>query len=183
MRIGDEISPVSLTVKGTIALNPEISQSALVFVDLFFLHSKSIKNQANNNQILTANLLFAGNGGVTSYDGTSFHGMLPVNTDDFTVIKRKRFYLSKASNNPNTFPSLGPGPSAVSLHDTVKHFSIKVPLVKTLKYTDASISNPTNTYPFLCMGWGFADNNGQTVGNTTTSVWLQAQSHLYYKDA
>jgi len=177
-RIGNVIQPTSLTVKVNVALNTTQTQS--VYADVYFLHSKTVKDQSLVNGIQTAQLMNVGDGTNAPYDGTSYTAMLPINRSEFTVIAHKRILLQKGSNDPNTALT-GTGSPATDTFSYTKSFSQKITLPK-LQYENASKVQPSNTFPFMVVGFCGTDVNGN-LAPISARVYVQAQSHLYFKDA
>lgn len=178
-RIGNTIQPVSLTTKVNLALNSTTSQS--VYADVYFLTSKTVKDFNLTNAILTAQLMNVGDGTNAAYDGTSYTAMLPINKSEFTVLAHKRVLLQKGSGDPNTALS-GAGLPSTNTFSYIKSFSQKIKLPSKLTYEDASRLQPSNSFPFMVVGFCGTDVNGN-LAPITARVFVQAQSHLYYKDA
>jgi len=180
-RIGNEIQPVALINKIKVAMVSRSVPSVSVYVDLFFLTSKTIKDYHLNAQILTDKLMNVGDGTNAPYDGTSFTAMYPINKTLYSVIKHKRIKLQKSDNNPNQLWTTGEEPSSSTSYYSTE-FSIKIPVPKKLKYRDSTQAWPTNYYPFMCAGFHATDQNGDTA-LLSAPLRIQAQSHLYFKDA
>jgi len=179
-RIGNVIQPVSLTTKVNVALFT--NQSMSVYADIFFCTSKNVKDVENTNDVPTGELLNNGNGGNQAYDGASYTAMLPVNRTEFTLIAHKRIKLQTCAGDPNTALSGGsPASTSVNPQHTFS-FSQKIPLPQRLLYEAAAKTSPTNAFPFMMVGFCGADANGNTAP-TTARIQVQAQSHMYYKDA
>lgn len=177
-RVGNTIQPISLTTKVNLALFT--NSSAAIYVDVFFCTSKNIKDYTLTNQVPTGELLNKGDGTNVSYDGRSMAAMYPVNKSEFSVIAHKRIRLSKGADDPNTFCS-GGSPASADVFPHYASFSQKIPLPAKLTYESASSTQPSNAFPFIMVGYVPADANGNTAPNGLIQV--QAQSHLYYKDA
>ena len=178
-RIGNVIQPVSLTTKVNLACFTNSSE--VIYADVFFCTSKNVKDYDNTNQIPTGELLNNGQGGNVAYDGTSGTAMYPVNKSEFTLIAHKRIRLAKGANDPNTACSGGSPPAT----DTFQHyasFSQKIPLPQKLLYEAKAKTQPSNTFPFMMVGFVAADANGNTAPSIAR-VFVQAQSHMYYKDS
>lgn len=178
-RIGKSIQPVKLTTKVNMAVGGVGSIS--IYADVYILTSKTIKDFRLCNQVLTAELLNKGDGTNVPYDGTSYNSMLPVNTDEFTVIKHKRVKLTKQVGDPNTQVSGGVA-GTVSESRHFASFSVNVPCPKALTYATAGDNTPTNFFPFMLIGWHATDTLGQSITNLLP-LGVQASSHLWYKDA
>jgi len=180
-RIGNEIQPTSLINKIKLSIVGRTVPSVSIYADVFFLTSKTVKDYHLNAQILTDKLMNVGDGNNAPYDGTSFTAMYPINTTLFTVLKHKRIKLQKAKDNPNQTYTSGEDPStSVSPYST--EFTVKIPVPKKLKYRDSTQAWPTNYYPFMCVGFHATDQMGDTA-LISAVLRVQAQSHLYFKDA
>lgn len=178
-RIGNTIQPTKLTVKVNLAINATNSQS--VYADVYFLTSKTVKDQTLTNGILTAQLMNVGDGTNAPYDGTSYTAMLPINKSEFTVLAHKRVLLQKGSGDPNTALS-GAGLASTNTFAYTKSFSQNIKLPAKLTYEDSARVQPSNSFPFMVVGFCGTDVNGN-LAPITARVFVQAQSHLYYKDA
>lgn len=182
-RIGNQIQPTSLNVKIQCALGALASSS--VFVDFWFLHSKNIKDARQTAQVPIQKLLNDGQGQNVPYDGTSYTAMLPINKTEFTLIKHVRILLKKPYGDPQgLYSGAGAPPNSVySLAANTKEFSVKIPLPKKLTYEQRTDYVPTNTFPFMAVGFTAADQFGGTALTPTLPIYVQAQSQMYYKDA
>ena len=178
-RIGNVIQPVSLRTKVNLALFT--NNSMAIYADVYFCTSKNVKDQDNTNDIPTGELLNNGVGGNVAYDGLSSTAMYPVNTAEFTVIAHKRIRLAKGANDPNTQCS-GGSPAATDTFQYYASFSQKIPMPQKLLYESKAKIQPTNYFPFMMIGWTPVDANGNNT-QTTGRLQVQAQSHMYYKDA
>lgn len=180
-RIGNIIQPVKLTTKVNVCINPTDPNSQSIYADIWFCTAKSVKAERNSNQILTAALLNDGQGTNVAYDGTSFTAMLPLNKSEFSLISHKRYKLQKTSNDPNS-KLTGGGNPASSLSAYTASFSVNVPIPTRYIYEDKADDTPTNAFPFMMVGFVGTDTTGDT-SSITGRVYVQAQSHLYFKDS
>jgi len=179
-RIGQQIQPVSLTTKVNLALYTQHSQN--VYVDVFFCHSKTVKSANNTSSVVVSKLLNAGDGTNVGYDGTSFTSTLPINKTEFSIIARKRIKLEKVGGNPNYEIDTSLGTSSISPSRYCASFSQKIKLPQRLVFEQASSQYPSNTFPFMMLGFVGADAMGG-IAPISARVQCQAQSHFYYKDA
>lgn len=179
-RVGNSIQPVSLTVKVNLAMGD--LGSSQVYADVFILTSKVTKDPKLTANIPITTFLNDGNGSNVGYDGTSYTAMLPVNKTQFNVIKHKRILLKKPYGDPQTLYTGGLS-STTSLAYAISSFSVKIPLPKKLTYLQAADYTATNSFPFMMIGFYAADMNGGVALTPKLPLYVQAQSHLYYKDA
>jgi len=179
-RIGNVIQPTNLTTKIQCALGG--TASTRVYVDFWFLHSKGVKDPKNTGQVAIQELMNDGAGLNVPYDGTSYTAMMPINKSNFTVISHKRIMLKKGNNDNNTLYSGGSTP-AIESSPSFKSFSVKIPLPKKLTYENKNDYTATNSFPFLVVGFYAADQFGDIVLTPALPLYVQAQSHLSYKDA
>lgn len=182
-RVGNQIQPTNLTVKIQAALGALASSS--VYVDFWFLTSKNIKDAKQTAQLPIQKLLNDGNGQNVPYDGTSYTAMLPINKTEFSVIAHKRVLLKKPYGDPQgLYSGAGAPPNSVyTIAQNVTSFSVKIKLPKKLTYEQRTDYVPTNVFPFMAVGFTAADQFGGTALTPTLPIYVQAQSHLYYKDA
>lgn len=182
-RIGNQLQPVSLKVKIQCALGALASSS--VYVDFWFLHSKNIKDAKHTAQVAIQKLLNDGNGQNVPYDGTSYTAMLPLNKTEFTLITHKRILLKKPYGDPQgLYSGAGAPPNSVdSLAANTKTLSVNINLPKNLTYEQKTDYVPSNTFPFMAVGFTATDQFGGTALTPTLPIYVQAQSQLYYKDA
>ena len=181
-RIGNSIQPQSLTVKYNVCFQPSDLVSGMVYADLWFCTSKTVKAESQTNNIPTAQFLNDGQGTNVPYDGTSYTAMLPVNKSEFTIIKHKRVRLNKGSGDPNSLltGSVASG-IATNIYYT-KMGSVDIPVPAKYLFEQATSTSPTNNFPFLMVGFHSADTTGGT-SSLTARIYVQAQSHLYFKDS
>lgn len=180
-RTGQQIEPRSLTTRVHVTLNPANLSAESVYVDFYFVTSKVVKSFYLESQVPTSELLNSGDGSNVPYDGTSYTAGYPINKSKFTLIKHKRVLLQKGANNPNNTLTGGATP-ATDTFSYQKSFSVKIPLPKKLTYLNASETTPSNYYPFMMVGFHGSDTTGDSAP-VNPRVYVQAQSHLYYKDA
>lgn len=170
-RDGDKIQPMYLTLRFLMELNGGMP----VNVHLFCLEDKLNRDGNSSRDYNFLNL----NGTDTNFDGSWVNSGLPVNTEDFKVIKRKKIRLAG-----NQYP----GGTATAITESGKIFKevkIKIPIKKLHKYLDywgspSSNSQPKNANIFWALGYVNADG---TVDSVTTRVRVTCVSTLYYKDS
>lgn len=177
-RVGNQIQPLKLTTKVNVTL---VNGSASVYVDFFFVTAKAVRSYGLTNNVPTGQLLNDGQGNNIAYDGTSYTSMLPINKSEFIVLHRKRVKLQSALGDPNTALS-GGGGASTSVFPYSKSFSVDIKLPSKLLFEDNVKDYPTNSFPFMMVGFCGTDTYGNT-SPVSARVQVQAQSHLTYKDA
>lgn len=184
-RVGAKIKPTSCRIKLDITCKDHVDNSALDrTVHVFLLSAKSVKSLDNYTAIPITLLMDKGDSTQTSFDGTTFNAQLPINRKEFTVHKHKVFRLVSGFGKAigTTSASAGTTDSVISPAYSYARLSMKVPLPKTLIYDRASSTYPTNSAPFLVIGYTKNDNDGQShVSMDYISVLGQVQ--MYYKDS
>lgn len=186
-RIGNQIQPVSLYNTTSLYLpltgSNVTNYAGNIYVDVFYLTSKQIKTDTAMNEIPTAALLNNGDGTNVPYDGTAQTADLPVNKSAFTILMKKRVQLKLTAGDPNGQLSGGSvfPPSVCASHYEAT-WKFKVPLPNKLLYNTDSANTPTNSLPFMCLGFHARDMNGDT-SPTFARVFCRSQSQMYYKDA
>lgn len=166
-RTGNTIKPVSLLVKGTVALNPIFWSSGNIpppndlTAVLYVLQHVNLRNYidlSNNNNFFQ--MLHTGDQGVldaagtalttqvptTAFSGFVHHSQMPVSKQYYKLVKKKIFRLTSSGAQP--VGGLGPPPpvAVTVLPMTVKHsfsFELNKAIPKTLKYPEITPSVPT----------------------------------------
>lgn len=177
-RVGNTIQPVSLNTMVNVTL---VNGSASVYADIFFCTAKAVKSYGLTPDVPTGQLFNDGQGANVAYDGTSFTAMLPINKSEFTILHKRRIKLQSALGDPNTALS-GGGGASTSVFPYSASFSVKIPLPSKLVFEDNTKDYPSNSFPFMMVGFCGTDQHGNT-SPTSARIQVQAQSHLYYKDA
>jgi hypothetical protein len=178
-RVGDTIQPTSLTINLRFAFPfNDSQQSGDVTAHMFVLSAKSVKSLNNLSAVPITLLLDNGQGSAASFDGTNQHAMWKVNTNAFTVHKYKRIRFQKTEGLVNG-GTLGNGQTCMnpSQHHVVR---FRVPLPKKLKYLLNSETYPTNSAPFLCIGYTQNDTSNSAG---LLAVYAQGNCMLHFKDS
>jgi len=149
---------------------------------VFLLTAKSVKSLDNYSAIPITQLLNKGDGTNVSFDGTQLKGQYPVNTSEFTVLRHKamRMVTGFGKANSTTSASAGATDGVISPSHQYAHVSMKVNVPGTFKYDRASQTYPTNSAPFLVIGWTQNDNNSVAVMDY---VGVCGQTQMYFKDS
>lgn len=181
-RIGNQISPMSCTIKFDIACKTYNDNAARDrTVHIFLLTAKSVKSLDNYTSIPITTLLDKGDGTSVSFDGTQPTAQYPVNTKEFTVLKHKavRMVQGYGIANSLTAPNVGTTDGVITPSHQYARYSMRVKIPKTFKYERASQQYPTNSAPFVVIG--FTHNNSNTTA-PTDFVQVLAQTQMRYKD-
>ena len=183
-RIGNSVQPVSCHVD--VIANVTTSnnnQSVDVWAHFFVLQSTSVKSLDNLSSVPITQLLENGAGGYIAADGTTNMTQYPVNRTAFKVLhhKRVRLYKPFGQQNNRAAPSAGGTDGTIAACTGNKRLRFKIPLPKKLKYDVASQDYPVNAAPFFCVAWEYNDQSGDSA--PITSIYVQARTHLRYKDA
>lgn len=187
-RIGDRINPIRAVTRITVHFQATPSGSTGPFSDVevhcLVLAVKGARTSATVALTPANTLLRLGNGAngdpsVGTYTQTAFIeniNHLPVNTDQFTVLKKFKHRFAKGDYDLN-----GPASAAAGAQRSVYPpchtftYGWKPP---AFEYNDTADQFPTNHYPVYIM-WVSALDGGSYGGNVTYGT----QTQLYYKDA
>ena len=189
-RLGDQVTPKSLKMSGSIAIVS--AQYKRIRVRMFVLTAKAIKNAGQKSSIDIVHLINDGqtDGGV-QFDGTVQRRDFPVNTKTFTVLSDRSYDLCSASGTSVTgeprMPdegAVGAVPRFINQDDNQKsfvHFNLDLPLPAKLNYAVASGNDATNYYPFMCIGYTEYDTN--PASSTSTEIAVSCSSMLRFDDS
>jgi len=188
-RIGDKINPVRAVTRITVHFQATPSGGpngpfSDVEVHCLVLAVKGARTSATVALTPANTLLKLGNGAngdpsVGTYTQTAFIeniNHLPVNTDQFTVLKKYKHRFAKGDFDLN-----GPASAAAGAQRSVTSpchtftYGWKPP---ALDYNDSADVFPTNHYPVYIM-WVSALDGGPYSGNVTYGT----QTQMYFKDA
>jgi len=183
-RVGNNISPISCKTHFTVSLYPRL-QSVDIIVVLYCLKRKQNKNFIDLLNAVTGQPQLLKTG--TSTETTYFSGLvneiaLPINNDEYTLLNKKVFRLSKNVGVPNGESATGMSPN-IPGHSS-KSFTIVTKLPQKLCYKPGVLtaSYPENDAPFWVLGYAHAD--GTTNPDTAyTDVNVSYSTQMFYKDA
>jgi len=183
-RIGNSVVPVSCHVDAILnCTTSNNNQSVDVWAHVFVLQATAVKSLDNLSAVPITQLLEDGAGGYIAADGTTNMTQYPVNRTAFKVLHHKRIRLYKpfGQQNNRAAPSAGGTDGTIAACTGNKRVRLNIPLPKKLKYDIASQSYPVNSAPFFCVAWEYNDASGDSA--PITSIYVQARTHLRYKDA
>ena len=181
-RIEDSVQPMSITTNWHIALGTSVRTSNIRCV-LYCLQHKSIKffpDLANAYPATGPNILKTGTVALTSnYGGRIVDENLPINTDEFTLLKKFTFNLIANVGTPNGDATTGNSPNAVP---SFKNLSYTYKLKSPLKYTPDGVTDlPNGHAPFWVFGYSHTDGSAPDV--TFRDVCVSYITKMTYKDA
>jgi len=167
-----------------------------IMVHVMFLTARNYKSYSaatSGTQFTTelTNLLMGFNGIQTSgFDGTVINSDKPVNSENFTTIKRMRFRLNRSSGFKSLVQLTGAAaptpPTTVPLISVggqdSKHFKVSIPLPKRLSFSGPGLSFPSNHFPFMIAGWTYTHSPLNQTTSTLSPLNIQANTQLYYTD-
>jgi len=183
-RIGNRIEPMKLKNITSVYLPySEARTSMSVFVDVYYLTSKTVKTDNIMANIPVSFLLNAGDGTNVPYDGTAQTADLPINKAAFTVLKHKRVKLQLSAGDPNSVlvgSFVNPGVVSTCYYEA--RWTMDIPIPSKLTYMNENVNYPSNYLPFMCLGFHAIDANGDSAP-ITPRIFCRSQSQLTYKDA
>jgi len=172
-RLGNQVRPKYLTVKGMIAIDKSVDYPIDLECRAFLLTDKShktnvdVQNRSDVNHLLDDGI----STGPFPYDGTVKNHLALVNREQYTVLKDKRFKLSH-----NIFAASQAEFTRPEYHRF--SWTVKVP---TLKFDSDAGDTATNFAPFFALGW--VQPNNYEATSITTPVSVVLTSVLHYEDA
>jgi len=181
-RIGNVISPKRVTLKLDIAVKSNSDNSAADrTVHIFILSAKSVKSLDNYTAIPITQLLNKGDGTNVAFDGTPFTAQYPVNTSEFTVHHHKAVRMVSGFGQAisTTAASAGATDGVICPSHSYARMSLNVPVPNKFKYDRQSQLYPTNSAPFMVIG--FTNNNDRT-SVPTDFVSVCGQVQMSYTD-
>lgn len=193
-RLGDQITPTSLTVKGEVRVRKQNILDANVPLDIkvviYVLQHVSLKDYTNlYSQNNFNQLLETGENSTVRFYGNSVSPKLKVANQYYRVLKRKIITLRHAGVT-NYTGGLNYAVSQANAHNWFGEytFSLGKHLPKTLKYpensvTGTTLNEPTNSSIFMCMGFYDQNENPDlTVVPTNGQLEQFYVSQLTWKD-
>jgi len=178
-RQGDRISPIRCYIDLNIVATSANAIGAVdKMVHVFVLTSKSVKSLDNYTAIPITELLDIGNGTNGPFNGASMSQTLPVNSKEFNVLHHKSFRMTKGMGLANTSIQTS---AVITPSSSFRRVRLNVKLPKTLVYGNDSTSYPTNSAPFLVIGYTSCDQNGDTAP-TAVDTYVEGRVCMSYKD-
>lgn len=195
-RVGQKIRPKSMVVSGYVWLNPSLStqgndglNTTGVNVRLYFcsvkakrsyvaLEQEDTTTQADGYTTVATNLLTA-NGVEASFDGTLQRAIaFKTNHKRITTHATKYLHLRR-----DFAPSVSVPTAGGNLQASKRAFSVRIPLPKSVYYSNDLIVTPANFAPILMAGYNF-DSGAPTAGQPLGAGPLITFSTCFvYEDA
>jgi len=178
-RIGTEVTPKSLRVKGTVALTSDDSTADIVAF-MYIFTSKKFKHFPNVQSTFDVNsMLDNGRSGTENPRGTALNSLLPPNKEAIRVLSHKKWHLQKGYGLQNA--GTGIDVSVGGGSPTLRTFDVKIKCPK-LKYDDGfALAFPNNFAPVICFGYYHTDGTSPDILNQ--AIVVNASAQLYYDDA
>lgn len=183
-RTANRLKPVSTKLHFEFRFSTTDVQSRDIYVVMYILNPKFQKEypSASVNSVLTskyAEYLKLGNDTVVPFMGTWVNSTLPVQTNDFSVIKKKIIHLDQSSGDPNgtgvigEYSGSGLGKYSVSgsFHKTLT-VNLKVP---TLRYSKNNDTIPNNYAPVWACGYYYANGTAPDTGGGLLAVSCRSE--------
>jgi len=182
-RTGTKVTPKSLTLSCQWQLTPVARSSALV-VHYFILTSKIYKSMSSISGVQMGRLLRSGAASLNEpFNGYINNTFLPINDQEFSVIRRGHFTLQKNTGTVQDDTTAGNQPM---VGPVCKILKFKIPVPSKLTYDQDSSSPRTVLYPngyapFLVFGYTHQD--GTVPDMLNQDVTLTARTNLWFDDA
>jgi len=179
-RVEDSIQPVSIRTNWHIALGPNVRSSNIRCV-LYCLQHKSLKYFPDLSVYTSGPpMLKTGTVGLVSeYGGRVVDENLPINTDEFTLLKKFTFNLMANVGAPNGDTTAGNSPNTIP---SFKNLSYTYKCKSPLKYTPGGTTDfPNGHAPFWVFGYSHTDGTAPDIANR--DVLISYINQMSYKDA
>ena len=184
-RIGTKVSPKSLTFSVHWSINPSTTASTAIIVHYFILTSKSIKQTSLlQSNVGMTRLLRTGDSSLFGpFDGSIAAYQLPINDQEFTIIKRGSFKLQKNTGVVQDDSTAGNQPMINSVSHSKK---FKIPCPAKFIYDQDSltprvINYPNGFAPFMVCGYTHQDGSAPDIANMDLKIVYS--SAMWFDDA
>jgi len=178
-RVGSVVSPMRCVLDLNICATAYNDKGARdKTVHIFVLKAKGVNSLDNYSAVPITSLLNIGNGTNGPFNGASMSQTLPVNLNEFTVLHHKAIRMTKGSGLANTSVQTD---AVISPSSSFRRVRLNVKLPSKLIYANDSTDYPTNTAPFMVIGWTSGDSAGDTAP-TTVDTYVEGRVQMWYKD-
>jgi len=174
-RTGNRINPRRLKIKIALtALNASsiYAGASPTYFDIYIFKSKFVNYEGGAPASVDMSLFLQNDNSASAYTGAITSGLRPINSDMFTLVKRKRLVLSNLSSTVANAPYQTYNPNRTITFDVSKA------LKKTLIYDDNS-TLITNDNLYIAIG--ATQTDGTSLGGNAVGSY-QFLSFLEYKD-
>lgn len=184
-RIGTEIKPLKLVIRGYVVYNADaLAGARMLGARLFCYSDRSVSNyQVATNSGNSLQLLEVG-GVPVQYTGTPMNWCTPTNKSLFKFYADKRMKILKPYGLTNTLSPTNTN-EITGMDNSLFHpFTITIPASKmpsVLRYDETLSGNPTNFAPYISIG--YSDLLGFTPDTVLTQLEMTFCATLYYKDS
>lgn len=186
-RENDDLTPVNIRTNWHIALSTA-NRSMNIRVVLYCLQHKSIKHFPDLSPIVSLKHLKTGNGsgtppGIQEYNGRIGDEDLPINKEEYTLLKCFKFNLMANVGTPNGDTTDGNSPNTIPSY---KNLSFTYPCKRQLRYSPdgpgaGSAVYPNGHAPFWVLGYSHTDGTpADTLFQDVRVAWV---TQMTYKDA
>ena len=182
-RIGDQIRPKKLVVRGYINYDcPSNQPAAMIISRMFCFQPKSFRDYLNKGSV--PNTLLTNGANPSAFTGALLEITRPQNREQFTFYKdQKHTFLKPWGYTNTTSPTYITDVTAMD-KSLCHFFTITLTakqLPAVLKYNTDGATHPTNFLPLMALG--YADAFNASPDTITTKLGMSWSSTLYYEDA
>ena len=186
-RENDDLQPTNIRTNWHIALGTA-NRSMNIRVVLYCLQHKSIKHYPDLAAVTSLKFLKTGNGSGTPPGIQEFNGFigdedLPINKEEYTLLKKFTFNLMSNVGAPNGDTTDGNSPNTLPSY---KNLSYTYPCKRQLRYTPdgpgaGAAVYPNGHAPFWVLGYSHTD--GTPADTLFQDVRVTSITQMTYKDA
>ena len=191
-RVGLNVTPKALKLKGTITFDYDLPFSQDYCVRMMVLTSKTTKSIptliANASSVYSDALMWDGQtaNGITYYGCQPHQNTLPINNKAWNVLEDRLVHMRKGLGGAG---SIAPPYDGETFMSPTRSFNFEVKLLAkdmpaSLKYGSDADAYPTNFAPVFAIGW--VDQTGglpiSTASAHAKDVSIEWTSYLIYED-
>jgi len=186
-RANDDLTPTNIRTNWHIALGTA-NRSMNIRCVLYCLQSKSIKHYPDLAAVTSLKFLKTGNPsgtppGIQEYNGRIGDEDLPINKEEYTLLKVFKFNLMSNVGAPNGDTTDGNSPNTLPSY---KNLSYTYPCKRQLRYTPdgpgaGGTVYPNGHAPFWVFGYSHTD--GTPADTLYQDVRVTSVTQMTYKDA
>jgi len=182
LREGDQIEPLRANVRGHLWFNPLQTvqgSSKIIFVKMFIVQSKSVKDESLKAQ-LNPGWLESGANDPVSWVSTAldFQAFFPVCKKNYTVLKTQTFKFVKNVGICIADSTSGNSPN-IDMDRKTFSYSWKPPM---LKYANTAANQPSNHYPMMFLVAYAPGLDVEATEELQNAILYDFNTEMYYKD-